>query len=101
LAVSAVCRRSLFPWDPTCGQVAGKRRLREIDRRLRFLSHRLARAEIVVPADQPQRDRVFFGATVTYATERDEAVTVTLVGVDRPTWPPARSASAPPSPSPS
>ena len=60
----------------------GKRRLREIDRRLRFLAHRLARAEIVVPADQPQRDRVFFGATVTYATERDEAVTVTLVGVD-------------------
>jgi transcription elongation factor GreB len=60
----------------------GKRRLREIDRRLRFLTNRLAHAEIVDPAAQPQRDRVFFGATVTYATERDEEVTVTIVGVD-------------------
>ena len=60
----------------------GKRRLREIDRRLRFLMNRLAHAEIVDPAAQTQRDRVFFGATVTYANERDEAVTVTIVGVD-------------------
>lgn len=60
----------------------GKRRLREIDRRLRFLTRRLAYAEVVDPASQPQRDRVFFGATVTYATERDEEVTVTIVGVD-------------------
>jgi transcription elongation factor GreB len=61
----------------------GKRRLREIDRRLRFLTNRLAHAEIVCPADQPQRDRVFFGATVTYyAAERDAEVTVTIVGVD-------------------
>ncbi|HET6606487.1 MAG TPA: transcription elongation factor GreB [Rhodopila sp.] len=60
----------------------GKRRLREIDRRLRFVTNRLAHAEIVDPAAQPQRDRVFFGATVTYATERDEEVTVTIVGVD-------------------
>jgi transcription elongation factor GreB len=60
----------------------GKRRLREIDRRLRFLSNRLAHAEIVDPARQPQRDRIFFGATVTYATERDEEITVTIVGVD-------------------
>lgn len=60
----------------------GKRRLREIDRRLRFLTRRLAHAEVVDPAAQTQRDRVFFGATVTYATERDEDVTVTLVGVD-------------------
>ena len=60
----------------------GKRRLREIDRRLRFLTNRLAHAEIVDPAAQPQRDRVFFGATVTYATERDEEITVTIVGVD-------------------
>jgi transcription elongation factor GreB len=60
----------------------GKRRLREIDRRLRFLTNRLAHAEVVVPSAQPQRDRVFFGATVTYATERDEEVTVTIVGVD-------------------
>jgi transcription elongation factor GreB len=61
----------------------GKRRLREIDRRLRFLSNRLAHAEVVSPAGQTQRDRVFFGATVTYyTTERDAEVTVTIVGVD-------------------
>jgi transcription elongation factor GreB len=60
----------------------GKRRLREIDRRLRFLIHRLAHAEVVDPADQPRRDQVFFGATVTYANARDEEVTVTIVGVD-------------------
>jgi transcription elongation factor GreB len=60
----------------------GKRRLREIDRRLRFLTNRLAHAEIVDPAAQTQRDRVFFGATVTYANERDEEITVTIVGVD-------------------
>jgi transcription elongation factor GreB len=60
----------------------GKRRLREIDRRLRFLMNRIAHAEVVDPAQQAQRDRVFFGATVTYANERDEKVTVTIVGVD-------------------
>jgi transcription elongation factor GreB len=60
----------------------GKRRLRQIDGRLRFLMNRLAHAEVVDPADQVQRDRVFFGATVTYANERDEDVTVTIVGVD-------------------
>jgi transcription elongation factor GreB len=60
----------------------GKRRLREIDRRLRFLTNRLRHAEVVVPAAQTQRDRIFFGATVTYATERDEELTVTIVGVD-------------------
>lgn len=60
----------------------GKRRLREIDRRLRFLMRRLAHAEVVDAAAQTQRDRVFFGATVTYANERDEEKTVTIVGVD-------------------
>jgi transcription elongation factor GreB len=60
----------------------GKRRLREIDRRLRFLTNRLAHAEVVDPAAQTQRDRVFFGATVTYANQRDEEITVTIVGVD-------------------
>lgn len=60
----------------------GKRRLREIDRKLRFLQNRLAHAEVVDPAAQTQRDRVFFGATVTYATEDDESRTVTIVGVD-------------------
>jgi len=60
----------------------GKRRLREIDRRLRFLDRRLAHAEVVDPGVQTRRDQVFFGATVTYLTERDEEVTVTIVGVD-------------------
>jgi transcription elongation factor GreB len=60
----------------------GKRRLREIDRRLRFLLRRLQHAEVVDPAAQTQRDRVFFGATVTYATEQDETLSVTIVGID-------------------
>lgn len=60
----------------------GKRRLREIDRRLRFLMNRIAHAEVVDPANQMQRDQVFFGATVTYANERDEEITVAIVGVD-------------------
>ena len=60
----------------------GKRRLREIDRRLRFLINRIAHADVVDPAQQTQRDRVFFGATVTYANQRDEQVTVTIVGID-------------------
>lgn len=60
----------------------GKRRLREIDRKLRFLQRRLAHAEVVDPAAQTRQDRVFFGATVTYATEDDVQRTVTIVGVD-------------------
>jgi transcription elongation factor GreB len=60
----------------------GKRRLRELDRRLRYLGHRLRDAEVVDPAAQSQRDRVFFGATVTYINERDIEATVTIVGVD-------------------
>ncbi len=60
----------------------GKRRLRQIDGRLRFLTRRLAHGEVVDPAAQTQRDRVFFGATVTYVNERDEEITVQIVGVD-------------------
>ena len=60
----------------------GKRKLREIDRRLRFIQRRLAHAEVVDPAAQTQRDQVFFGATVTFLTEADERRTVTIVGVD-------------------
>ncbi len=61
----------------------GKRRLREIDRRVRFLNKRLARAEVVDAARQPRRDRVFFGATVTTARLSDDAErTITIVGVD-------------------
>jgi transcription elongation factor GreB len=60
----------------------GKKRLREIDRRARFLTKRLESAVVVDPTRQTRRDRVFFGATVTYANGRDEEVTVTLVGID-------------------
>jgi len=62
--------------------IYGKRRLREIDRRMRFLSKRLEIAEVVDPARQAHLDRVFFGATVTYANARDEERTITIVGVD-------------------
>jgi transcription elongation factor GreB len=60
----------------------GKRRLREIDRRVRFLRKRLERVQVVDPAAQTRRDQVFFGATVTYAREDDTEVTITIVGVD-------------------
>ena len=60
----------------------GKKRLREIDRRLRFLTNRLRHATVIDPRRQTNRAQVFFGATVTYANDRDEEVTVTLVGVD-------------------
>ena len=62
--------------------IYGKKRLREIDRRIRFLSKRLEIASLVDPARQTIRDRVFFGATVTYANEADEEKTVTIVGID-------------------
>lgn len=60
----------------------GKKRLREIDRRVRYLGKRLDSAEVVDPARQVRRDRVFFGATVTYAGGDDRRVTVTIVGED-------------------
>jgi len=62
--------------------IYGKQRLREIDRRCRFLSKRLEIAEIVDPALQTHLDRVFFGATVTYVTAAGDERTVTIVGVD-------------------
>lgn len=62
--------------------IYGKRRLREIDRRVRFLSKRLDDAVVVDPKDQPQKNKVYFGATVTYVTEDDQEYTVTIVGVD-------------------
>jgi transcription elongation factor GreB len=62
--------------------IYGKRRLREIDRRIRFLAKRLEDAEIVDPRRQTRRDQVFFGATVTYADGQGGETTVTIVGVD-------------------
>lgn len=60
----------------------GKRRLREIDRRMRFLMNRLRHAEVIDPAAQTNRAQIFFGATVRYVNERDEELTVSIVGVD-------------------
>jgi transcription elongation factor GreB len=62
--------------------IYGKRRLREIDRRIRFLTKRLDLAEVVNSSRQENTDQVFFGATVEYATEDGESHTVTIVGVD-------------------
>jgi transcription elongation factor GreB len=62
--------------------IYGKRRLREIDRRIRFLSKRLEVAHVIDPAQQKNLDQVFFGATVTYAHERGTERTITIVGVD-------------------
>jgi transcription elongation factor GreB len=62
--------------------IYGKLRLREIDRRIRFLSTRLESAEVVDPKQQKKLDQVFFGASVTYANERGNVKTVTIVGID-------------------
>jgi transcription elongation factor GreB len=62
--------------------IYGKQRLREIDRRIRFLTKRLEAAHTVDPAQQTNRGQVFFGATVTYATGSGTERTVTIVGVD-------------------
>jgi transcription elongation factor GreB len=62
--------------------IYGKRRLREIDRRIRFLTKRLEHAEVVDPRRQSRRDQVFFGATVTYAGAKSGEATLTIVGVD-------------------
>ncbi|WP_431470395.1 transcription elongation factor GreB [Sphingosinithalassobacter sp. LHW66-3] len=60
----------------------GRKRLREIDRTLNRLSRKMKAAQVVDPARQPDRDRVYFGATVTIADEDDAQRTLTLVGDD-------------------
>ena len=62
--------------------IYGKRRLREIDRRIRFLSKRLDIAEVADPSAHHGNDQVFFGATVTYATAGGEERTITIKGID-------------------
>lgn len=62
--------------------IYGKRRLREIDRRIRFLTKRLDLAEVVDPSAHHGSDQVFFGATVTYINAAGEQHTVTIVGID-------------------
>ncbi len=60
----------------------GKKRLREIDRRIRFLTRRLEIAEVTDPSVHHGRDQVFFGATVTYAEQDGTERTVTILGID-------------------
>ncbi len=60
----------------------GKKRLREIDRRIRFLTRRLDIAEVADPSAHHGSDQVFFGATVTYANAAGDERTITIKGVD-------------------
>ena len=60
----------------------GRRRLREIDRRINFLARRMKEAKVTDPATQPDRSRVWFGATVTLVDEDDVERVLTLVGED-------------------
>lgn len=62
--------------------IYGKQRLREIDRRIRFLTKRLEIAQVVDPAQQKNRDQVFFGASVRYVTAKGTEKTITIVGID-------------------
>lgn len=62
--------------------IYGRKRMREIDRELAHLARRLKAARVIDPAAQPDRSRVFFGATVTLADDEDRHRTVTLVGDD-------------------
>jgi transcription elongation factor GreB len=60
----------------------GKKRLREIDRRIRYLTRRLENAEVVDPSRREETDQVFFAATVTYCNAKGEEATVRIVGLD-------------------
>lgn len=60
----------------------GRKRMREIDRELAHLARRMKAARVLDPADQPDKDRVFFGATVTLVDEDDARRTLTIVGDD-------------------
>ncbi len=62
--------------------IYGKKRLREIDRRIRFLTRRLELAEVTDPTVHHGSDQVFFGATVTYVEESGHERTITIMGID-------------------
>ncbi|HXD40400.1 MAG TPA: transcription elongation factor GreB [Ramlibacter sp.] len=62
--------------------IYGKKRLREIDRRIRFLTRRLELAEVTDPSVHHGGEQVFFGATVTYADEAGQERTITILGID-------------------
>ena len=62
--------------------IYGKKRLREIDRRIRFLTKRLDRAEVVDPSVRESTDQIFFGATVVYSTGDGRENRIRIVGID-------------------
>jgi transcription elongation factor GreB len=62
--------------------IYGKQRLRDIDRRLRFLRKRMEIAEVIDPARQTDHGHVYFGATVVYRNSRNQEKTVRIVGID-------------------
>lgn len=62
--------------------IYGKRRLREIDRRIRFLTKRIESADVIDPLQQSNNDQVFFGATVTVSYDREPEQVFSIVGVD-------------------
>ena len=64
------------------GYLHGRKRMREVDRELGYLSRRMKAARVIDPAEQPDKSRAFFGATITLADEDDVEKTVTLVGDD-------------------
>ena len=62
--------------------IYGKKRLREIDRRIRFLTKRMDSAAVVDPSNHYGNEQIFFGATVSYSNAAGEEHTVTIVGID-------------------
>lgn len=62
--------------------IYNKKRLREIDSRLRYLKKKLDNSKVVDPKTQQNLERIYFGATVTYAREDDSEITIKLVGID-------------------
>ena len=62
--------------------IYGKKRLREIDRRIRFLTQRLEMAEVTDPSLHHGNDQIFFGATVTYVDAAGQERTITILGID-------------------
>lgn len=62
--------------------IYGKRRLREIDRRIRYLTKQIESAEVIDPKRQQTLTQIYFGATVTYRNKNHEEITVKIVGID-------------------
>jgi transcription elongation factor GreB len=62
--------------------IYGKKRLREIERRVRYLIKRLESALLVDPAERGDTEQIFFGATVTYTSDSGDEQTVSIVGID-------------------